>query len=101
MFRLLGRQPVERFGVLDAAALTGLSIDQAQDVLDGLVDVHLVEEPMPGLYRLHDLIREYASTLDAPDAQRAAVLAGLVDFYLHTSAAIARQREPLASDDDF
>jgi DNA-binding SARP family transcriptional activator/tetratricopeptide (TPR) repeat protein len=94
MFRLLGLHPGERFDATAAAALTGLPLDTAEDVLDDLVDMHLVEEPERGLFRLHDLMREYAATLaaqDAPQDRQDAVVA-LLDYHVHAVAhAVAAQ----------
>ncbi|UQU65317.1 tetratricopeptide repeat protein [Couchioplanes caeruleus] len=95
VFRLLGRHPAERIGALSVAALAGLSNDDAQDVLDDLVDVNLVEEPLPGRYRLHDLVRQYAAGLAEalePDEVHDA-LAGLVDLHLQVGSRLALDRE--------
>jgi hypothetical protein len=67
LFRLLGVNPDARFTAEAAAALAELDLDEAEDLLDELVDVHLVEEPEPGLFRLHDLMREYAASLAAAE----------------------------------
>ncbi|MEV4704785.1 BTAD domain-containing putative transcriptional regulator [Actinoplanes sp. NPDC049316] len=95
VFRLLGLHPVERFGTLEVAALTGLSYDDTQDVLDDLFDVNLVEEPQPQRYRLHDLVRQYAaglaSGLDAPEVHDA--LGHLVDLHLQVGSRLALDRE--------
>ncbi|MFI5932533.1 BTAD domain-containing putative transcriptional regulator [Actinoplanes sp. NPDC051494] len=90
LFRLLGMYPAERFRAVSVAALAGMSPARAQDVLDDLVDVHLVEEPDPDRYRLHDLVRQYAGMLaDAlPGPERRSALAGLVDFYLYVGATL-------------
>jgi DNA-binding SARP family transcriptional activator/tetratricopeptide (TPR) repeat protein len=89
VFRLLGLHPGERFEPLAVAALTGLPLDDARDVLDGLVDVNLIEEPEPELFRLHDLLRQFAATLAAelPADERRVAVAGLLDFQLHAIAA--------------
>jgi DNA-binding SARP family transcriptional activator/tetratricopeptide (TPR) repeat protein len=91
-FRLLGLHPGERFDVAAVAALTGLSADGAEDLLDDLVDMHLVEEPEPGVFRLHDLMREYAATLAAgdPGETRRGAIAGLLDFHLHAAVRATR-----------
>jgi DNA-binding SARP family transcriptional activator len=85
LFRLLGLVPGERFTAPAAAALAEVDLDEAEELLDGLVDVHLIEEPSPGHYRLHDLMREYAASLVTADgaeyAERA--LARLLDLHLH------------------
>jgi DNA-binding SARP family transcriptional activator/tetratricopeptide (TPR) repeat protein len=88
VFRLLGLHPGERFDALAVAALTDLPLDDAEDLLDDLVDVHLVEEPAPGSYRLHDLVREYAATLaaSAPAESNRAAVVNLLDFQLHAFA---------------
>ncbi|KAB1944615.1 tetratricopeptide repeat protein [Micromonospora sp. ALFpr18c] len=95
-FRLLGLHPGVRFDNAVAAALTELTGSGAQDLLDELVDAHLVEEAEPGRYRLHDLVREYARTLVAePEraAERRDAIERLLDHHLHVATAIARRRE--------
>ncbi|MEV4635902.1 BTAD domain-containing putative transcriptional regulator [Actinoplanes sp. NPDC049548] len=95
VFRLLGLHPPGRFRAVAVAALADLPLDDAQGVLDALVDVHLVEEPEHERYRLHDLVSQYAATLaeTLPAAERRAALAGLVNFHLHVGARLARERE--------
>ncbi|MFI5926156.1 BTAD domain-containing putative transcriptional regulator [Micromonospora sp. NPDC051543] len=95
-FRLLGLHPGVRFDTPVAAALAELPLPDAQDLLDELVDAHLVEEAEPGRYRLHDLVREYARTLVAePEraAERRDGIERLLDHHLHVATAIARSRE--------
>ena len=85
MFRLLGVYPAPLFDAPAAAALTGLPLAEAQDLLDDLNDVHLVDEPEPGLFRLHDLLREYAAALAGelpPDSAQA-----VLDLQTHALAA--------------
>ncbi|MFC3992206.1 AfsR/SARP family transcriptional regulator [Actinoplanes siamensis] len=88
-FRLLGVHPGKAFDALAVAALTGLPLDEAEDALDDLLDVHLVEEPERGVFRMHDLLREYAGMLaaDLPPAERRDALTGLLDFQLHAGIA--------------
>ena len=89
MFRLLGAYPAPLFDAPAVAALTGLPLDEAQDLLDDLIDVHLLDEPEAGTFRLHDLLREYAAALAAdlsPDERRAAVEA-VLDFQTYALAA--------------
>ncbi|WP_341717906.1 BTAD domain-containing putative transcriptional regulator [Micromonospora sp. FIMYZ51] len=95
-FRLLGLHPDVRFDSTVAAALVDLPLPEAQDLLDELVDAHLVDEPEPGRYRLHDLVREYARTLLSEPAhatERQAALHRLLDHHLHVLATISRQVE--------
>ena len=91
LFRLLAVYPGERFEANTAAAIADLPLDDAEDILDTLVDAYLVEEPAPGRYRLHDLMREYAATLlaaDPPDQRRAAELR-LFEHALRCAAAVS------------
>ncbi|WP_341717905.1 BTAD domain-containing putative transcriptional regulator [Micromonospora sp. FIMYZ51] len=104
MFQLLSLHPGVRFDNTVAAALTELPLAEAQDVLDELVDAHLVEEPEPGRYRLHDLVREYARRLLAEladPAERDAALARLLDHHLATAVQIARGFESIGNRRNF
>ncbi|WP_232344742.1 AfsR/SARP family transcriptional regulator [Actinoplanes awajinensis] len=89
VFRLLGVYPGADFDALAVAALTDLAHGTAAEMLEDLVDVNLVEEREPGVYRLHDLMREYAGMLAAelPESERTAALTGLFDFQMHAAAA--------------
>jgi tetratricopeptide (TPR) repeat protein len=96
VFRLLGLHPGVRFDSASAAALADVSLSEAQDLLDELVDAHLVDEPEPGRYRLHDLVREYARMLlddPAHAAERHDGFDRLLDHHLHVTAAFSREFE--------
>ena len=92
-FRLLGLVPGASLDAYAAAAVIGADLATAQRVLDDLVDAHLLEEPAPGRYRFHDLLRHLADRIardDEPatgcrDAQRR-----LLDFYLAAADAAAQ-----------
>ncbi|WP_305787531.1 AfsR/SARP family transcriptional regulator [Symbioplanes lichenis] len=101
LFRLLGLFPAEQFRAVSAAALADLPEPEAQDILDSLVDVHLIEEPDPERYRLHDLVRQYAAALAAalPETERRAALTTLVDVHLHASAELGREQDSGAAED--
>ncbi|MFE7581243.1 BTAD domain-containing putative transcriptional regulator [Streptomyces gardneri] len=78
-FRALGSAPTARFDALTLAAMLGGSGEDAEALLEDLVDTSLLQEPHPGRYRLHDLVRAHARRLaaEAPleaAADRAAVL---------------------------
>lgn len=96
LFVLLGIHPDPRFDALSVAALADLELSAAQDLLDVFVDLHLVEEPGPGLYRLHDLMREYAAIL--AEADRAgdlpAAMERLVTHYIDASLLLTRAADP-------
>ncbi|WP_020579016.1 AfsR/SARP family transcriptional regulator [Actinopolymorpha alba] len=86
-FRLLGGYPGGDIGVPGAAALLDVEHADARGLLDGLADVHLLEGPRPGRYRLHDLLREYAVELAAgePETERVPALRRVLDWYLHAT----------------
>jgi tetratricopeptide (TPR) repeat protein/transcriptional regulator with XRE-family HTH domain len=99
LFRRLGLVPGPSFDVYAAAALEGTSLEEARRFLDELYDQHLLAEPAPGRYQLHDLLREHARALAATDdpAGSDAAAARLLDYYLHTALAAGRPFNPWAS----
>ena len=89
LFRRLGLVPGPSIDAYAAAALDGTSLDAARRHLDELYDQHLIGEPAPGRYQLHDLLREHARTLAAADdpGRADAAASRLLDYYLHTALA--------------
>jgi tetratricopeptide (TPR) repeat protein len=89
LFRRLGLVPGPSIDAHAAAALDGTSLAQARRHLEQLYDQHLLTEPTPGRYVLHDLVREHARALAADDdpADSAAAAGRLLDYYLHTTLA--------------
>jgi tetratricopeptide (TPR) repeat protein len=97
MFRWLGIAPGPDTSARAAASLFGTDADTAGDLLEDLVDAHLVEQPMPDRYRFHDLLRVYATelTLTADDpSERHAAERRLLDHYLHSGYAAMEQCNP-------
>jgi DNA-binding SARP family transcriptional activator/tetratricopeptide (TPR) repeat protein len=92
LFRLAGLVPGADFTAPAAAALADASTDGIRHDLDALVDVHLVECMLPGRYRLHDLVREYAAGLARVDDSTGAdaALGRLYRHYHATADASAR-----------
>jgi transcriptional regulator with XRE-family HTH domain len=92
LFRRLGLIPGPSIDAYAAAALDSTSLDQARRHLDELYDQHLITEPAPGRYLLHDLLREHARALAADDhpADCDAAVGRLLDYYLHTALAAGR-----------
>jgi tetratricopeptide (TPR) repeat protein len=88
LFRQLSLHPGTEIDVYAAAALGGTSLATARPYLEGLYDRYLIAEPARGRYRLHDLIREHASTLAATDPadECDAAQDRLLDYYTHTAA---------------
>jgi tetratricopeptide (TPR) repeat protein len=97
VFRLLGLHPAADFTADSVAALVDTSPGEAGDTLDALLDEHLIEEVVPGRYRLHDLVRLYARerAIDDVDAgAREAALGRLFGWYLHTAETAAGLLDP-------
>ncbi|SBT63562.1 DNA-binding transcriptional activator of the SARP family [Micromonospora sediminicola] len=92
LFRLVSLHPGDPFDARMAAALAELRLDHTERMLDDLLDQHLIEEPAPGRYRLHDLMRQYSAELfreAAEPAERHEAVARLLDHVLHQVAARA------------
>ena len=93
LFRRLGLVPGPSFDGYAAAALDGTSVGEARRHLSELYDQHLITEPAPGRYQLHDLLREHARALAAASdpGQSEAAADRLLDYYLHTVLAAGQQ----------
>jgi transcriptional regulator with XRE-family HTH domain/tetratricopeptide (TPR) repeat protein len=87
-YRLLSLHPGPDLDAHAAAALVGTSVRDAERLLDGLVDTHLLTEPAAGRYRFHDLVGVHAGERvdreDEADARRAALVRCL-EWYLRTA----------------
>ncbi|MET8703018.1 BTAD domain-containing putative transcriptional regulator [Kitasatospora sp. NPDC004723] len=59
-FRLVASVDGPDIGLPAAAALLDLDEYDAEDLLEALVDVAMLESPFPGRYRYHDLLRAFA-----------------------------------------
>ncbi len=98
MFRRIGLIPGPSLDVYAAAALDGSALATARRRLDELYDQHLIAEPAPGRYELHDLIREHARALAAADEAESDEATGrLLDYYLHAALAAGRHFSPWAT----
>ncbi|MBO2458358.1 AfsR/SARP family transcriptional regulator [Actinomadura violacea] len=89
LFRLLGLHPGRDIEPRAAAALAGLDPVEAEDLLEDLLDVHMLQQHEPGRYRFHDLLRRYARDTAAtePPEERHAALTRLLDHYVGTAGA--------------
>ena len=96
LFRRLGLVPGPGIDAYAAAALDGTGLATARRHLDELYDQHLIDEPAPGRYQLHDLLREHARALAAADdpAETGEAAGRLLDYYLHTALAAAALHPP-------
>jgi tetratricopeptide (TPR) repeat protein len=97
LFRLLGLHPGPHLTVASTASLAGVTRREALRALAELARANLIEEPVPGRYAFHDLLRAYAGELvqglDAPDERRAAVRR-MLDHYVHTAYHADRLLDP-------
>ncbi|MFF1444325.1 BTAD domain-containing putative transcriptional regulator [Streptomyces sp. NPDC058295] len=69
LFRLLPRHEGPDITAAGAAALAGLPVRRARQLLGVLADAHLLTEPAPGRYTLHDLLRVFATERAAAEGR--------------------------------
>ncbi len=93
LFRRLGLLPGVDLTVADAAAVLGdVPPGTAQQLLDRLVNAHLLDEHDDGRYGCHDLLRLYATeraAAEEPAEQRDAAIARLYAGYVDRARAAA------------
>jgi tetratricopeptide (TPR) repeat protein len=92
-FRRLGLSLGTDIDAFAAAALDGVGLDTARRHLDALYEDHLVDQPVQGRYRLHDLLGAYARALVAGEAaeQREQATGRLLDYYQYAASVANRQ----------
>ncbi|WP_433670829.1 ATP-binding protein [Nocardia sp. CA-136227] len=66
-----------------AAAILGMSVHDAEEICESLVNLGLLETPSPGRYRYHDLVRLFALRR-AGDTDASDAVVDLLDYYLAT-----------------
>ncbi|MER7771418.1 BTAD domain-containing putative transcriptional regulator [Kitasatospora sp. NPDC096140] len=99
-FRLLSLPDAPDLPLPCAAALLGRDEDEADRLLEELVDLNLLHSPRFGRYGFHDLVRAYARGRLAAEesaAERTAATDRLLDFCLATARnadLAARKAEP-------
>jgi DNA-binding SARP family transcriptional activator/tetratricopeptide (TPR) repeat protein len=88
-FESLGLAPGPDIGVPAVASLLASSPAEASKRLRELERASLVHQEPPGRWRMHDLIRRYASGVGhrLPPAARKAASRRVLDFYLHAAHA--------------
>ncbi|MFD9701345.1 tetratricopeptide repeat protein [Lentzea sp. NPDC059081] len=93
LFRLLGLHVGPDFGLGTAASLAAEPPARTRHLLAGLTAANLVEQYVPGRFRMHDLVRACAAEL-VQEPETAPASRRMLDFLLHTteSAAIALNR---------
>ena len=88
MFRLLGLHPGPDVDVAAAAALAGVPVDEAERLLEELLDAHLLDQHTVGRYTFHDLLRAFAAEKAANEETadgRAAATRRMIDYYVHSA----------------
>ncbi|MGW3351330.1 BTAD domain-containing putative transcriptional regulator [Nonomuraea rubra] len=86
-FRLLAVPNAADLPLPAAAAVLGVAEEEAEELCEALVNVHLMESPAPGRYRHHDLLKLYArALLDGQEESRRAALDRLLGHYLAAMA---------------
>ncbi|MET8758010.1 BTAD domain-containing putative transcriptional regulator [Lentzea sp. NPDC004782] len=87
-FGLLGTVGTADVSLAAVAALVDRPVARTRMVLRELENAHLVQQHVPGRYRMHDLVGLYAADLAADAGSR------LADFYAATARAAALTLEP-------
>ncbi|MGR6974524.1 helix-turn-helix domain-containing protein [Streptomyces cynarae] len=90
LFRMLGLLPGESFDEYVVAALADVPLRSAREMLEDLLDAHLVQQPTAGRYRLHDLVHQHARRAAAEQdtaAERERALGRVLGYYVHAAAA--------------
>ncbi|MEV6603524.1 BTAD domain-containing putative transcriptional regulator [Kutzneria sp. NPDC051319] len=88
LFRLLGLHPGPDFDAYASAALAGIPLDDAEAVLETLLDDNMVRQDTVGRFYFHDLVRDCANELCTrleSEEDRSAAESRLVGYY-HQSA---------------
>jgi tetratricopeptide (TPR) repeat protein len=92
LFRLLGLMPGPDFDTFAAAHLLGTDLRTAERRLDLLLDQNLLIQHAPGRFRMHDLLRSYARSLEtAAEEEERACLDRVLDYYEQAALAAGQQ----------
>lgn len=97
LYRLLGLHPGPSFDVGVAAAMLGVRSVVADGLVEELLHANLVDEPVAGRYRFHELVRLHArerSELEDDPAAREVAVRRALDWYLHTATTADRLISP-------
>ena len=97
LFRRLSLVPGPDFGVEIGAVLMGAAPEEAEDALEELVELGLLQAPYVARYRLHDLVRLFARARlaeEEPEDVRRAQRRRLNSWLLDVTTAAGRWFEP-------
>jgi tetratricopeptide (TPR) repeat protein len=109
LFGLLGCLFTQTIAVPVAAAATGLSLAETEDLLERLFDEHLVQSLSAQRYAMHDLLRAYAAERgerDVPEKTRKAAASRLAVWYARCMRSVyeiisTHSIQPLIQNDAF
>ncbi|MCM4084478.1 DUF3856 domain-containing protein [Paractinoplanes hotanensis] len=90
LLRRLAGHPGQDFDAYAAAAVLDADLGATEEHLRRLTAEHLVQQPVPGRFVLHDLVRAYAverATDDERPTDRRAAQTRLYDLYLYAASA--------------
>ena len=102
VFLLLGSAVGTTVDLRGASALLNVSLEDADDYLQELVSVCLIEEPRGDVYRFHDLVREFAldrGRSDIDDQVVADARLRQAEYYMVTAQRAADLLGPRAHDE--
>lgn len=85
LFALLSEHPGAEFSVEVASVLAGDGVRHTRGMLDSMNGIHLIDRVGPGRYRMHDLVKAYASErvdADCEPPDRASASRSILAWYL-------------------
>jgi DNA-binding SARP family transcriptional activator len=88
LFRLLGLHRGPDFDAYLSAATASVRLAEARQLLEELVDAHMLQQPAPGRYRFHDLVRDHARAAaqqTETETTRSDAIGRALDYYLHVA----------------
>ncbi|MFG3011884.1 hypothetical protein ACGFZB_15725 [Streptomyces cinerochromogenes] len=94
LLRLLALHPLPRTDLAGAAALAGEGERTVRDHLDALTAAHLLTEPEPGWFRLHELVRAYAEERICVDLPGTSIRQALGRVLAHCATAHPAREVP-------
>ncbi|MET8180845.1 tetratricopeptide repeat protein [Streptomyces sp. NPDC005336] len=97
LFRALALHPGPDLTLRVATVLAGTDAAQVRRGLEELLNCHLLEEPVRGRYRFHDLVRDFAvrvSRTEEPESVRHEAVRRLLTHYLTAADHADRRAHP-------
>ncbi|MFF0576425.1 AfsR/SARP family transcriptional regulator [Streptosporangium saharense] len=98
MFRLIGVHPGPSLGTDAAAVLADMSVEEASDAIETLVNAHLLQRNAERRLSMHDLVRVYAEERaadDEPPEEHDAALTRTLDWYRYSAFKAMEHLMPL------